>query len=529
MNKGVWEEVVDLQPMARLKEPMGHGLPGFETSVVQGVNMQTPQSQLGRAFKRLEQQFGEKGAARFPQYVKALGGEIELGIGAKPPTFRQLTALKAKGVRNTARDIFVKGLSKDRRIAAAAEVAPDLEKDAAKLLDLEGDLAKAEQALARETARSREIVRSAEAVMQQQQRLPIAIKQSLQVAREKLDSSKSKTAEATREYEATRYQLGSQVAGRVIVLENVIDRMGSETRSDAPETYERLLAESSYSPKPVRPEDTPSIDRSPAARDIGRGSGRPGDVESRPRGEESKEEAGADTTRPLPGKEATPHRRSDDTDDAMRGTPGDTGRDQPGRGEEADRPSRGEPPRRPLPGKPDYPDQPRRPDDRDRVDRITRLPGKPRVPDVPPKKALNGKTPQFFIKNARGVPENPGTVLFQQGSLNGKPVWVEATPPSPGATKRSETDGVKVFFKPPPDAKRPFGTPQQTLFTRGGSPAKELVVNVGAFDAVIRNGKIIRHERVGGATMMHRQGRQVVTSREERIMTPRSNKKGRKI
>jgi len=85
---------------------------------------------------------------------KRLGVELPIGFGAKPPTLRQLYALKARGFYNIVRDIFKKGLTKEKRIQLISDIAPDLAPDVARLLEKESAIANLEKLLKSQEARA---------------------------------------------------------------------------------------------------------------------------------------------------------------------------------------------------------------------------------------------------------------------------------------------------------------------------------------------------------------------------------------
>jgi hypothetical protein len=145
LKDGVDVKVVEIHPLSGLKGSVAPGLKPFETSIIDGVQVQTPQSQLTKLFQRMSEEFGGKGYARWNRLARAMGGDVDLGIGAKPPTLKQLAELKARGIWNTVRDIFVQGLSKEMRLTNAEKVAPDLGADTKALLQLEDRLAEAER------------------------------------------------------------------------------------------------------------------------------------------------------------------------------------------------------------------------------------------------------------------------------------------------------------------------------------------------------------------------------------------------
>ena len=105
----------------------------YDTVVINGVRMETPSAQIERNYKRMMDEFGGKGYVRWERFGKALGGDIDIGIGAKPPSSLALRKIQARGIWNTVRDMFIPALTKDRRLKAVEELAPDLVSDARKV------------------------------------------------------------------------------------------------------------------------------------------------------------------------------------------------------------------------------------------------------------------------------------------------------------------------------------------------------------------------------------------------------------
>jgi hypothetical protein len=82
--------------------------------------------------------FGGKGYTKWAQYARALGADVDIGIGAVAPSTSSLRKLQARGLWNTLRDIFIPTLEKTRRLEAVETLAPDLVSPARKLITAEG-------------------------------------------------------------------------------------------------------------------------------------------------------------------------------------------------------------------------------------------------------------------------------------------------------------------------------------------------------------------------------------------------------
>lgn len=141
LDKGLWKKALDLDDISFIKESVGYGLPEFSHISVGGVNVQAPSSQMARLFDRLSKDFGGKGYERWARYGRALGGDVDIGIGAQAPSTLSLRKLQVRGIWNTVRDIFVPTLEKVKRVQAAEEVAPDLVADVEKMIRAEDRIA----------------------------------------------------------------------------------------------------------------------------------------------------------------------------------------------------------------------------------------------------------------------------------------------------------------------------------------------------------------------------------------------------
>ncbi len=154
LDKGLWKKAIDIDSLKDLTaswEKLPEGLAVFGYRTINGVNIQTPASQMTGLFDRMSKDFAGKGFSRWYRYASALRGEFDIGIGAKPPSRLSLRKLQARGIWNTVRDIFVPVLEKvtyekieplssaekAKRIAAASEIAPDMVDDVKKLIKAE--------------------------------------------------------------------------------------------------------------------------------------------------------------------------------------------------------------------------------------------------------------------------------------------------------------------------------------------------------------------------------------------------------
>ncbi|MGI2336890.1 MAG: hypothetical protein ACRKGH_09685 [Dehalogenimonas sp.] len=109
----------------------------YKTTEVDGVRIEKLESQIDRTLSRMVDEFGGKGYERFNRLASSMGSKADIGIGAKAPSLADLYKLKARGVANTVRDIFKKGLTKEERLAAIKRTAPDLYDEAAAVMKME--------------------------------------------------------------------------------------------------------------------------------------------------------------------------------------------------------------------------------------------------------------------------------------------------------------------------------------------------------------------------------------------------------
>jgi len=114
----------------------------YATQVIDGIRMETPASQLERTLKRMEDQFSGKGYMRFQRFLKSTGHDIDLGIGAKAPSWAAIEKLRIKGWKNTVTDIFNKDLKLNKRVDAAENISPHLADEVKELSKAENTIDK---------------------------------------------------------------------------------------------------------------------------------------------------------------------------------------------------------------------------------------------------------------------------------------------------------------------------------------------------------------------------------------------------
>jgi hypothetical protein len=219
-KQGLW------RAMANVKRPGK-----YETAVVGGVRVETLGSQAARTLARMESEFGGKGYARFARLARALGEDADIGIGAKPPTLKQLLELKARGIGNTVRDIFIKGLTKKTRLARTAEIAPDLTGEVKAMMRVEERLAKARvaQANAARTAARQGTL-------------------SLRATARVLARLNRRVEELTTEYERVTVRLRDRLQSRARVLSTIARTLPARATRAAERTYRDMLRASAYTP-----------------------------------------------------------------------------------------------------------------------------------------------------------------------------------------------------------------------------------------------------------------------------------------
>ncbi len=210
VNKGVKTE------MANVK-----GLGDYPTTIIDGVRLETPGAQLTRGMERMEAEFGGKGYARFARFAKSMGGEVDLGIGARPPTYAQLRVMQARGMWNTVRDIFVKNMSKEKQLALVSKIAPDLEDEARQVRAIGDRLA---------TARQGYRVSRAAGIT--------GIRQSVVAPR--------RLSQLTTRYNTRSTALRQRLEARAMTLAPIAQRVSRMNRVEGERAYNRLVRESPY-------------------------------------------------------------------------------------------------------------------------------------------------------------------------------------------------------------------------------------------------------------------------------------------
>jgi len=139
----LWRKAFDVHSIAEQELPFGLGQPRIIT--IDGISVTSAGSQLANKFDECLKVWAEN-PVRFKYLAEELlkygtpATEAELekfigGIGAKPLTAGQITALKVRDVYNTIRDIFIKDFSVSRKLGIAAALDSD------SLLDVQAMLA----------------------------------------------------------------------------------------------------------------------------------------------------------------------------------------------------------------------------------------------------------------------------------------------------------------------------------------------------------------------------------------------------
>jgi hypothetical protein len=216
LEKGLWRKAIDIDPASWARD--------IPTTRVEGIRVQTPKSQLDRLLVRMEEEFGGKGYSRFYRFAKTIGGEPDIGIGAKPPTLQQLTKLTNQGIYNTIRDIFVRGLSKETRLKALEEVAPDLKPEAQQMLKMERELDR--------------LTRLARARVTATARAP-AIARTVFEARQKLIRTQAR-------YQLEVRALEQKLRARALILEEVARELPPRYSRESERLYRELLRGTAY-------------------------------------------------------------------------------------------------------------------------------------------------------------------------------------------------------------------------------------------------------------------------------------------
>lgn len=139
LNKDGTARLEYVDPKSGLKKEIANikRIGQYKTTEVDGVRIEKLESQIDRTLSRMVDKFGGKGYERFNRLASSMGSKADIGIGAKAPSLADLYKLKARGVANTVRDIFKKGLTKEERLAAIKRTAPDLYDEAAAVMKME--------------------------------------------------------------------------------------------------------------------------------------------------------------------------------------------------------------------------------------------------------------------------------------------------------------------------------------------------------------------------------------------------------
>ncbi|AOV99538.1 hypothetical protein [Dehalococcoides mccartyi] len=143
LKDGLWKNIADISELGWKKVDAGFkrlNAP-INTVKVEGITMEAPSTQLYSLLNRTLANFEKQD--RFTAMVSKLGGELDLGIGAKAPSLADLYRLKAKGIYNTVRDIFVPNLQKKINYEALAKSNPELSAKIEKVFDASPDAQKA--------------------------------------------------------------------------------------------------------------------------------------------------------------------------------------------------------------------------------------------------------------------------------------------------------------------------------------------------------------------------------------------------
>ncbi|MPL61386.1 hypothetical protein SDC9_06957 [bioreactor metagenome] len=142
LKNGLWKNIADISELGWKKVDAGFkrlNAP-INTVKVEGITMEAPSTQLYSLLNRTVSNFEKQD--RFTAMVSKLGGELDLGIGAKAPSLADLYKLKARGVYNTVRDIFVPNLRKKINYEALAKSNPELAGKIEKVFVSEADTQK---------------------------------------------------------------------------------------------------------------------------------------------------------------------------------------------------------------------------------------------------------------------------------------------------------------------------------------------------------------------------------------------------
>lgn len=143
LKDGLWKNIADISELGWKKTDAGFkklNAP-INTVKVEGITMEAPSTQLYSLLNRTLANFEKQD--RFTAMVSKLGGELDLGIGAKAPSLADLYKLKARGIYNTVRDIFIPNLQKKINYEALAKSNPELTVKIEKVFTADADTQKA--------------------------------------------------------------------------------------------------------------------------------------------------------------------------------------------------------------------------------------------------------------------------------------------------------------------------------------------------------------------------------------------------
>lgn len=444
----------------------------FDTKVVDGVRMETMESQLERTLMRMEAEFSGKGYIRFRRILSSVGKDVDLGIGAKPPTWIQIEKMRVRGWKNTITDMFNKDLKLDKRLEAARSVDDNLETEVRQLAagekhvdDLAGEKKDAESLLNQ--------VRSKKTDPDGRLSLDSSTRQKLDAIRREFDLDDTITKRTgaltalNRKIEAISLEIGR--SKQAVTRQESKIRAEMAQQNDLEHDLVRSLSRV-YNEIGQRAKTLSKTKRAPMAPDLPEHM-RMTDTETA----SARELKTAIVERPtvMPARSSTPTTIKRVTLDLIPKEPSRTGTP---RGSSA------------------------------------------RVPQTTSQKSAPSKDTAEIL-SVTGTPGKPGEILWRQGQLGGDPVWIEAKPPSPDDIKKGKRGQVEILRKAPADAPSKLGSPQDTLFSRGKAPEK-MEIRVGTFNADVRKGKKITFTKTS-PTYMTRSGRGILVGREKPVMRRR--------
>jgi len=448
----------------------------YSTTIVDGVRIETPSAQLERALSRMEDTFSGKGYQRFERYIRSAGHKVDLGIGGKAPSWHQIEALRIKGWKNTITDIFNKDMRLSRRLKAAEKASPYLVDDVAELSTTEkkiDDIAKQKQSVLEAGKKQGIIDESGQAIKR------LRGKDTPQGTVTKQSAAASQTI---RELHVLRNKLRSANTDRARIESKIRSKLARQQFIDE-QLFKSLIR--------LKRIEGNILARKKPARLTSRGK----DTQVRKPAEYEEPTRGQYTGRLkeslyMPSGD-TPDRNIIDRDILDRDIP--------------DR---------------NYLD--RRRSDTDRADR--------RISEEDKKRRRKpGSTEDSDSEKKEEKKFKGGVVAWQQGEVDTKSgrrsVYVVAS--GEGSMKGRGTRHVVVTLERPAGMPRATGTPQETLTVLEKPVPNKIRVKVGAFDAVITNGKQIDFNR----SQLKYQGKLVRPS-NARLLASRKNrgaKRGRII